>query len=124
MQMGNLVLAYFVIGAMMWGGGVLTFEEAGVITAVVTTDDGRVDPAQAFSDAIDRQDSIIGGVVSAFGGGLLIVWNLIKIIFDFIHWPIITLSENHAPPEITVLLGGGMTLSFYIAVAILVSRSS
>lgn len=124
MRIGNLILAYFVIGAMMWGGGVLTFEEAGVITAVVTTDDGRVDPGEAFSETIDRQDSIIGGVVSAFGGGLLIVWNLIKIVFDFIHWPIITLSENHAPPEITALLGGGMTLSFYIAVVTLVSRSS
>lgn len=124
MRMGNLVLAYFVIGAMMWGGGVLTFEEAGVITAVVTTDDGRVAPAEAFANRIDQQNSIIGGVVSAFGGGLLIVWNLVKIIFDFIHWPIITLSENHAPPALTVLLGGGMTLSFYIAIAILVSRSS
>jgi len=124
MRIGNLVLAYFIIGTMMWGGGALTFEEAGVITAVISNDHGQIDPAGAFAEAIDRQNSIIGGVVSAFGGGLLIVWNLMKIIFDFIHWPIITLVQNDAPPQITALLGGGMTLSFYLAIATLVSRSS
>ena len=124
MRIGNLVLAYFIIGAMMWGGGVLTFEEAGVITSVVSNDQGQIDPAGAFAQKINQQNSVIGGVVSAFGGGLLIVWNLIFILLKFIHWPLVTLSENFAPPELTVLLGGGMTLSFYIAVATLVSRSS
>ena len=124
MQIGNLLLAYFVIGTMMWGGGVLTFEEAGVINSVVTLDDGNVGVNESFANEIDKQDSVISGVVNAFSGGLTIVWNLIKIVFKFIHWPLTTLIQTHAPPQITILLGGGMTLSFYIAVIKLVSRSS
>lgn len=124
MRIGNIVFAYFIIGTMMWGGGALTFEEAGVITAVVTNDQGQIDPAGELAAEIDKQNSVIGGVISAFGAGLLIVWNLIFILLKFIHWPVVTLAQNHAPPELTALLGGGMTLSFYLAVATLVSRSS
>lgn len=124
MRMGNLVLAYFIIGTVMWGGGALTFEEAGVVTAVVTIDGGQIGVNETFAGEIERQDSIIGGVVTAFGAGLLIVWNLIFAILKFIHWPLVTLIQNHAPPAITVLLGGGMTLSFYLALISLVTRSS
>lgn len=124
MNIGNLILAYFVIGTMMWGGGVLAFEEAGVITSVVDNNGGDVQVNESLSGKVDEQDSVIGGVVSAFGGGLLIVWNMFIILVKFIHWPIITLAQNNAPPQITVLLGGGMTLSFYLAIIMLVSRSS
>lgn len=123
-NLSNLVFAYFVIGAVMWGGGALTFEEAGVITSVVTMDNGNVGVNESFSREINKQDSIIGGVVTAFGAGLLIVWNMIFAVLKFIHWPLTTLIQAHAPPQVTVLLGGGMTLSFYMAIARMVSRAS
>jgi len=124
MQISNIVFAYFVIGAVMLGGGVVAQDEAGVVKAVITNDGGNVQPNEDLSANVTKQDSVIGGVVSAFGGGLLIVWNLAKLLFKFIHWPIFAFTENNAPPSITILLGGGMTLSLYLAILGMVMRSS
>jgi hypothetical protein len=116
MRFGSIVMTYFVIGAVLWGGGVIAWTDAGVGTALVD------DPETAeVNEETGRQLEDVGGPINELadtvtGGGLLAVWSFVRNLISFLFWPIVTLHSVGAPAEATVLLGGGLTTAFYTSI--------
>jgi len=110
----DVLLGYFVIGAVMWGGGAISFDDAGVVGAVVD-DDGGLSVDDGLGNELSEQSGIIRSLASLAVGSLVFVINLISIFFTYLNWPIWVLVTNNAPPVITVLLGGSFTAAFYLS---------
>lgn len=125
MQLSDVVVVYFVIGAVMVGGGQLDLADAGVTSFFVEEDDqGDLQPAGNASSQVDDTGGAISTVVSLAVGGIVLVWELALGLFNFLHWPILTLQQANAPPMAVLLLGGSFTASFYLAIIGLVWRSA
>jgi hypothetical protein len=126
MQLSDVVLIYFVIGAVMVGGGAVDIGQAGIVGFFVEQDDttGEIEATGNATNQIDKTDNAITTVVSLAVGAAVLVWNLALGLFAFIHWPIVTLTQNNAPPMAVLLLGGSFTAAFYMAVIGTVWRSA
>lgn len=125
MQLSDVVMVYFVIAAVMVGGGAIDLGDAGIVTYFIEEDDtGGFEGASNPADQIDETGGAITTVVSLAVGGIVLVWQLILALLNFMFWPIATLTQNNAPPMAVLLLGGGFTAAFYMAVASTVMRSS
>lgn len=130
MQISDVVLIYFVIGAVMVGGGAVDLggtggEGAGIVGFFVQEDaEGDIQAEQNTTENLDNTDSAISTVVNLTVGAALLVWNLAIGLFTFIHWPIAVLTQNNAPPMAVLLLGGGFTAAFYMGVIGLLWRSA
>lgn len=121
----NIVLIYFVIGAVMFGGGAVTWDNSGPSQFFIDIDsEGDVSPADEPGDQLTGVSSVITNLVGAFGGPAILVWNLFVGLIGYIHWPVIVLLENQAPPRVTVLLGGTLQVAFYMATIRMVRTSA
>jgi len=125
MRFGPVVMTYFIIGAVMWGGGALAFQQAGVVGVVF--DDvgaGGVDINSSTSEQIQRTGGPIQEAVSSVGGaGLLAIYNIAAGFIGYIFWPITALAANDAPPRAIVLLGGIFTMMFIVGFIRLIASS-
>lgn len=119
----NIVLIYFVLGAVMFGGGAITFDNSGVTQFFIEQEPTGVAPGDQPNDKLSGLAGAITSLVGEFGGGTVLIWNLVVGLFGFMNWPIVVLLENHAPPSVIILLGGSLTASFYLAVVGLVKTS-
>lgn len=125
MQLSDVVIVYFVIGAVMVGGGALALGDAGVVNFIIAEDDqGNIEPADNAANQISQTGGAITTVVSLAVGAIVLVWELALGLFNFLNWPITMLYQNNAPPMAIILLGGSFTLAFYMAVIGLVWRSA
>lgn len=125
MQLSDVVLVYFVIGAVMVGGGAIDIGQAGIVNFFVEeTGDGEIEATGQATDQIDETGGAISTVVSLAVGAIVLVWQLAIGLFTFIHWPIVALTQNNAPPMVVLLLGGSFTAAFYMAVIGTVWRSA
>lgn len=131
MRFRQIILAYFVIGAVMYGGGAIAWEDSGLASWFVSTDGGTVEVQGQTSENVedpfsnlDAAGRSIAGVIATFGGPVLVVWNLIVGITGFLHWPVLVLATNNAPPSVTILLGGGFVVAFYMSLVGLVMSGS
>lgn len=124
MQFSNLIMAYFVIGAVMWGGGAIDYQESGVAAFFVDNNSGDVAGSEQAESNLSGIGGAIQSVVDMFAGPLIIIWNLVVGLTAFMHWPIVVLEGNNAPPSVTVLLGGGFVVGFYMSLIGLVTRSA
>jgi len=125
MQISKILVMYFVIGAVMFGGGAVTFDNSGVTAFFVDmADDGSVEPDSDTQDKLTGLSGAITSLVGQFGGPLVLVWNLVVGIVAYLHWPVTVLVDNHAPPRVTLLLGGTFTAMFYVALISLVRSSA
>lgn len=117
MKFSNIILAYFMIGAVLWGGGVIGWDNSGVVGVVV--DDpasGQVDSETAGN--VENSQNIFQQAAKATGGGaLLAAVNVIGSFLEFVGWPLAVLYRLQAPIEVQVLLGGGLTTAFIAAFA-------
>lgn len=120
----NIVVVYFVIGAVMFGGGAITFDDSGVTQFFLEEDDDELTPDNQTSSNLQGLSGTITNLISQVGGPALLVWNLITGIAVFLNWPIVVLVENNAPPSIVLLLGGAPTVMFYMALIRLVRTSA
>ena len=122
MRLSSIIMTYLVIGAVMWGGGVIAFDDAGVATYLIDEPDGELN-----ENVTDRIESTGGPIQQAAatvgGGGLLAVWNLLTALFGFFFWPITTLMTLNAPPAATVLLGGTLSLGFLLGIIRIIATS-
>lgn len=114
-QAGDVIMAYFVIGAVMWGGGALAFDDAGVMSIFVDSDDGDIAADGGAVDDLQEQQGIIQQTAALAVGGLVFVMNLLADIISFMNWPLVVFLQNNAPPTLTVLLGGSFTAGFYLS---------
>lgn len=124
MRFSEVIMVYFVIGVVMFGGGALDFGQAGVASNIVQMEDGSwsVNP-QLFAE-LAGADNSVSQVITVAVGGISLVFNLIKMMFGFLNWPILALQGAGAPPLAVLLLGGGFTAAFYLSVGQVIMRST
>lgn len=123
--MSDVVMVYFVIGAVMVGGGALEVGNAGIADFFVSEgDNGTLQPAQNTTEQIQNTGGAISTVVSLAVGGILLVWSFVQGLFTYLNWPIFVLLQHNAPPMAVLLLGGSFTAAFYLAIAGLLWRAT
>lgn len=117
MRFRNILLAYFIMGATLYGGGVIALDEADPIRTVVSASGGEIKPNDERASQIKSTKGPVEEAVKNFGGGgLLAVIGLIFDALSFMFWPIVVLVGLGAPPIIVLLMGGIPTVVFYGAV--------
>lgn len=124
-RLTRMILVYFVVGAVMFGGGAIAYEDAGIANYFV--DQGPTGDAQPTGQAQEQLNGIGGAltsIVGQFGGTAIIVWNLAVGMFSYLNWPWFVLSSNGAPFRVTLLLGGSLVVMFWTGVIILVRQSA
>jgi len=124
MKFSSIILAYFIIGAVMFGGGAITYQESGVASFFVEQDGGGFGPGQEAEDKLGGIGIAISNLLEEFIGGIQLVYNLIVGLLGFINWPIIVLVQTNAPPVAVLLIGGSFTVAFYGSVISLIRGSA
>lgn len=120
----RLILLYFVIGSVMFGGGAVTWDNSGPTQYFVTLDSHGVSPADQPTDQAEGISGMITNLLGSFTGMALIVWNLFTGLVAWMNWPLFVFMDSGAPTEVTVLLGGSLTAMFYMSVVRLVKSSA
>lgn len=121
----NIVITYFVIGALLWGGGIIAYEQAGIATQFVESPDTD---AQVNEDTASQLDQLGGPIQEAAGtfegSGLIAILPFLFGLVNFLTWPISTTLALNAPPQVVVLVGGTPTVAFYGALLRVVRQSA
>ena len=125
MRFSHIIMAYFLIGAIMWAGGAIPWSNAGLGEIVV---DDPTNGTEGINNETAEDLESTGGpiqeAISSVGGGaLLAVWKLIRGLVSFMFWPMSVLISNGAPPQVWVVLGGVPTVAFYGAFIRLIRTS-
>lgn len=125
-RLTDMMMTYFVTGALMWAAGYLEWTESdvGLADFLLTVGSGNVTGDESVRTNLTDMGGPIGNIVNTLGGGLLAVWNVIENLVDFVFWPITTLQATGAPPEVVVLMGGPPTLAFFGGFILLVRGSA
>lgn len=112
MRFQTIILGYFLIGALMWGGGVIQWDDSGVGGLIIEQNNGNVEANEDTAQSVRESGGAIQEAVNSFAGPLAAIWNFVAKFIGYLFWPITTLQSVNAPPRIVVLLGGGLTMAF------------
>jgi len=124
-RFGEVVLTYFVIGAIMWGAGFIDGGQLGVADIFFEVgQNGAVQPSSEPQGLLDAMGNSIIDVAGGLVGPVLAVWNVIKELTAVLFWPVVTLRSTGAPASVVVLLGGTPTVAFFMGVIRLVRESA
>lgn len=133
-QFGHIVVIYFLMGVIIWGGGVVDFTQTGLVGTFVEFDEtsGEVEANESSIVAPGEQDNsgilenLLGPVKEALdtvaGGGVISAFQAIDRFLGFFAWPITTTKAIGAPQE-AVALSGVLVVSFVFG-AIRIIRST
>lgn len=113
MRLQNIILAYFLIGATMWAGGAIGWDEAGIGQEFADVAGADVDVNESQAEDLDNSGGVLQEVTESLVGGLAAGFGLLSTIIGYLFWPITVLTKVSAPVEAVVLLGGVPTVSFY-----------
>lgn len=120
-RLGEVIIAYFLIGSLMWAGGLIAWGDAGVGSVFMNPTGDTVAANQSTGEQVEQAGGPIQQAVDTVsGGGLLAVWNLVTSILTFFFWPIAVLQTVHAPAELVVLAGGVFVVAFFVGLMRLV----
>lgn len=123
MRFGNIVVAYFVIGAVMWGGGAIAWDQAGVGELFIENP-AESEVNEETSEDLTRLGGPINDVAGSLGAsGLVAVWNVLVKLIGYLFWPITVLLSVDAPAEVVVLGGGTPVVAFFTSVLRMVRGS-
>jgi len=127
MRFGQVLMAYFVIGVMMWAAvPAVGWGLVGVGGEILDQpSDGTVETEEDVENDLEG----IGGAISSAvqtvsGGGILAVWGVISGFISLIFWPVTILVTVDAPSSVTVLLGGGLSMAFLVGLVRTVRSSA
>ncbi|RDZ99259.1 hypothetical protein DEQ92_20940 [Haloferax sp. Atlit-6N] len=123
-RFSRIVLLYFVLGAVMFGGGAVSYDDSGVTKYFIDQDGDDVEAGEQPSSNLQGVAGAITSLVGQVGGATVLVWNLAVGVVSFLNWPVVVFIENGAPPTVTVLLGGAPTVMFYGSLVTLVRSSA
>ena len=113
-RFSSILIVYFLLGAVMWGGGALDWSEAGVGQYII--DDPATDTvSQNASDDLESLGGPIQNVTGTLGGGLIAIWNLMAKFLAYLFWPVTALQAAGAPSRVVVTAGGGVSMAFIAA---------
>lgn len=124
MQFTRIVVVYFVLGALMFGGGAVSWDNSGPTKYFISQDQAGVSANEQPQQNLDGVAGAITSLVGQFGAPLILVWNIVVGLISFMNWPIFVLAENSVPPRVTVLLGGTLTVMFYGSIVTLIRSSA
>lgn len=124
MRFSDVILAYVVIGGVMFGGGAIAWDDAGVAGWFVEDTSTGFEPSDNTTGKAQDVEGSIKNIVGQFAGPLVIVWNFVVAFVSFINWPIVVLASNNAPPVIILILGVPLTAAFYLSLVRLVRTSA
>lgn len=117
MRVENIIVAYFLIGAVLWAGGAVPWVEAGVGESFVNASDGdNVTVEEDREDELDQGSGTFADIVESTVGVVVGVVNVLSGLVGYLFWPISTLNSAGAPVELVVLLGGTPTVAFFMSV--------
>jgi hypothetical protein len=117
-RFANVVIAYTVIGIVMWGTGFVGWGSAGIGQLFIDQPGFTTEINEETGAELEQAGGPIQEAAQTLGGGaLLSVWNLISGLIGFLFWPIVTLDAVNAPARATALLGGPLTAAFFISLA-------
>jgi hypothetical protein len=117
-RLSSVVISYFVMGAVMWGAGILdTGTSLGVVDIFFNVGaDGTVAAAEQPETLLGQVGSTVGDVAGGLIGPILAVWTALREIIGVLFWPVTALVAINAPPEVVVLAGGTPTVAFFMGV--------
>lgn len=123
-RFADIVLTYMVIGAVMFVGGAIPFQDVGALQFFVNDTSGDdVNINETAAQNLDESTGVGTGVIGQVGGFLALVVGVIGALFGYLNWPITVLLLHDAPPQIILVVGVPLTGAFYLSV-IRVFRSS
>lgn len=123
MRFGPIIIVYFILGVVMWGGGVVAWNDVGVAQEFIEKDNSGLNPNEQTAGQLERTGGIVGEATQSLAGPVLLVWNLLTGFIAFLFWPVVTLQSVNAPPQL-VVLSGVLCLAFFVAVASMLGRIS
>lgn len=128
MRFGHVVMAYFVIGTLMWGAGLITWDDSGVGSIIIDDPYGNSEDQvtnEETGGALEQAGGAIREAAAAVGGaGLLAVWDFLAGLTGFLFWPVTVLISVNAPAEFIGLFGGVPTLGFYLGLLRMIRGSA
>jgi len=113
MRFEDVILAYFIIGAVMWGGGAINWQHSGVGGLFIKHPQDNLTVNSQTAQNVKHAGGAISAITNTLGGGLIVAWNILVKLIAFLFWPIVTLKSVNAPPRIVVLGGGSLTVAFF-----------
>lgn len=123
MRFSNIIVLYFVLGAVVFGGGAINYDNSGVAQYFVH----KSPSGGSVNDKVKNQYSGLGSaitnLVNTFGGAIILVWNLAVGVVSFLAWPFTVCISNNVPFEVSLLLGGTPTVGFYGSIIVLIRSS-
>jgi hypothetical protein len=117
MRLSNIILVYFMIGAILWGGGVISWQENDAGAVFLKTPDSNTvqGNSSVTGDVHGLGDPISQALSTVAGGSLIAVWSFIKKLIGLTFWPVTVMIAMGAPVRLQVLIGGSMSLMFVMA---------
>lgn len=121
----DIILVYLVIGIVMFGGGAIDWDNAGVAKFFVDNpNDGDITVKENATEKTQGVGGAIKSIVDQLAGPIVIVWNLAVALISFMNWPIIVLLSQNAPPVMVLMLGVPFNAAFYLSLIRLVRTSA
>lgn len=125
-RLSAAVVSYFVIGAVLWGSGLL---DAGSGLGIVdlffnVSADGTVQTSSQPDTLLGTVGGTINDVAGGFVGPILAVWSAVSELISALFWPVSALVAMNAPDEVVLLLGGTPTVVFFMGIIRTVRESA
>ena len=117
MNLQKVVMAYFLIGSVLWAGGAVPWTDAGVGGLFVDASGTDVATNESVAEDVGNSEGVISEFVRATVGPAVAALRIIGGVLNYLFWPVTTLSAAGAPTELVVLLGGTPTVALFMAVA-------
>lgn len=124
MRFSNVILAYLVIGGVMFAGGAISFSEAGVNQFFVEYNSGDISASGESEGVLGGLGNAITEAAALAGGVIILIWNLITGLFTYLNWPVTVLLSVNAPTRVVLLMGVPLNAAFYLAVIRLLRSSA
>lgn len=115
-------MTYFVVGAVMWGAGIIDWSQIGLVEMIMADPGGDVNPG--VQQDLESAGGPIQNAAQSVGGPVLAVFQLIVGIIGYMFWPITVLASQGAPAEAILLLGGVPTVAFWMGVIRMLRESA
>ena len=110
----SILIAYVVMGVVMFGGGAIAFDSIGATQVFVEQENGEFSGNEETKTLLGQLDGAIQTALQTVGGSALIaVYNVLTNVIGFVLWPITVLRSAGAPWDITMLFGVPPTAAFF-----------
>lgn len=122
-RLGSVALTYFIIGVLMYGAGIVGWEDAG-IASYFFSDPGAATVDSGVVADLEQMGGSIGAVGTAVVGPILAIWGFVTGILGFLAWPVGVLAGQGAPGSVTMLMGGTLVAAFVFGVVDTIKQAS